>query len=586
MRRILATAVLLSLVAAGSAPAEILLTDFIDVLGNVSTAAQPVENAVVVAFNLSTYYVAQTFTSSNGSFKLPPLPAGIYRIIAVKNGFTPAVMTIVPDRKDHKLALNLRAARPDDARDAIWEVRRSLPSDVLREIDFGVDAPVLASSDHSRINGEMISMAAVSGDRPLDPESYAQTAVGVRGEIGRGWKLDFSGRRSEINLADSLSEIDSPQAASSGVRMELSGSTSQAYTIDSTRDSWVVHSGADQEADIQAHRFQWRRENGNVQVRYMAHENLFPDAYDARVFEVSGEQRLQQSPRSRFDVFLKVGQENLTGLRAAEVHRNAAVSATGQFAVVPAVSLRYGVHTYMTNERREWAPETGAEFQVGKQSSVIVSALYKVENTNTLETRLPTVVFLNQSEALSPKYRYSLAFLSGNDKKGRLTASANIAEIDSLVRVVFDDRFDQFWDAFFLESGDVYQDVTISLRRRIGEKFIVDVTTSAGRAENEQVVLAEEARGYFTGSVQSHFRPSGTSLEVSYRQVEQPDAQGDLYGSERLNLRMGQSLHLPVDLTLLLGVDLARAPESPVLVDAHEPQSLQRRVVGGISFAF
>src|SRR5687767_8137971 len=115
MRRTIVTAVLLSLVAAGSAPAEILLSDFIEVLGNVSTAAQPVENAVVIAFNLSTYYVAQTFTSDTGTFRLPPLPAGIYRIIAVKNGFAPAVITLQPDRKDHRLALKLRIAAPDDA---------------------------------------------------------------------------------------------------------------------------------------------------------------------------------------------------------------------------------------------------------------------------------------------------------------------------------------------------------------------------------------------------------------------------------------------------------------------------------------
>jgi len=167
-----------------------------------------------------------------------------------------------------------------------------------------------------------------------------------------------------------------------------------------------------------------------------------------------------------------------------------------------------------------------------------------------------------------------------------LTAAANVAEIDSLVRVVFDDRFDQFWDAFFLQSGDQYQDLTVSVRKNFGSRFILDLTTAAGRAESPSLEQDIQARSYLTGSVQSLYRPSGTSLEVSYRQVEQPHMNGDVYDSERLNLRMGQSLHLPLDVRVLLGVDLARAPESPALVDSHDPSSVQRRLVGGFSLAF
>ena len=588
MRRILVTAVLLFLVAAGSAPAEVLLSDFIQVLGNVSTAAHPVENAVVVAFNLSTYYVAQTFTSDTGSFKLPPLPAGIYRIIAVKNGFAPAIVTLMPDRKDHRVALKLRAAAPEDARNAIWEVRRSLPSDVLREIDFVGDAPLVAAvAEQARLSGQMASLAAVAGNHTIDRSSYAQTAVGVHGNLGGGWTVDFSGRIHEINASETP-EMDSPLAASSGVRMELRPSSSQAYRIASTRNSWMMdESRAGQQVDLEAHRFEWQRHNGSVQVKYFAHENLFPGSrYDAEVIEVSGEQRLQQSARSDFDVFLKIGQENFTGLLTDNVHHSAAVSATGRYAVIPAIRLRYGMHTYMTDNRREWAPETGAEFRVGKNSSIVVAALYKVLEAESIDSRLPSVVFLNQNAALSPKSRYSVAFVSGDDRKGSFTATANVAEIDSLVRVVFDDRFDQFWDAFFLESGDVYQDVTLSVRKGFRETFLVDVTTAAGRANNEQTDLVDRTRSYLLGTVQSHFRPTGTTLEVSYRLVEQPAADGDVFDSERLNLRMGQALHLPLDLTLLVGLDLTRAPESPVLVDAHGPEAIQRRVVGGISFAF
>jgi len=588
MRRTLAVAALLALVAAGNAPAEIRLTELIQVLGSVSNATRPVDNAVIVAFNLSTYYVAQTFTTSDGSFRLPPLPAGIYRIIAVKNGFVPAVATVVPNRKEHQVTLKLKTASPEEARNAIWEIRRSLPSDVLREVSFpeGTEQYAVVRDSSARLRGEMSSVAAVAGD-DLRDGNYAQTALGVRGNLGRGWQIDFSGRLQMIDGDQAVEGTDSLLAESRGVQMQLRSSATDSYQIASTHNSWLQGS-AREAVDIEAHRFEWQRENGSLQVRYIAHENLFPrQGFDAQVIEVSGEQRVQQSARSDVDVFLKIGQENFTGLRIAEEYRTAAVSATGRFAVLPAVRLRYGMHTFVTENRSEWAPETGAEFQVGRNTSFVVAALYKVLQAEAAEARLPSVVFLNQHSALSPRYRYSAGMVSGDESHGRITVAANLAEIDSLIRVVFDDRFDQFWDAFFLENGDLYQDVTVSVRRRVGQTLLIDLSTTAGRAQNQDEALEERGRGYVSGTVQSLFRPSGTSMEVSYRQVEQirPSGAG-VYDTERLNLRMGQSLRLPMDVRLLVGVDLARAPESPVLVDTHGPDTIQKRLVGGISFAF
>ncbi|HUO83586.1 MAG TPA: hypothetical protein VM534_00595, partial [Thermoanaerobaculia bacterium] len=78
-----------------------------------------------------------------------------------------------------------------------------------------------------------------------------------------------------------------------------------------------------------------------------------------------------------------------------------------------------------------------------------------------------------------------------------------------------------------------------------------------------------------------------TSLDISYRYIEQPPA-GDLPAeNERLLLRMGQSLRLPIDMRVLLGIDVARFSDS-ALTDGHlaAGDPLHTRVVGGVSFAF
>ena len=71
---------------------------------------------------------------------------------------------------------------------------------------------------------------------------------------------------------------------------------------------------------------------------------------------------------------------------------------------------------------------------------------------------------------------------------------------------------------------------------------------------------------YVAGDVASTFHPTGTTLAVSYRQLHQP--QQTLvpaeYRSERMNVHLAQALHLPLDLKLLLGFEVARAANSPL----------------------
>ena len=52
----------------------------------------------------------------DGTFTLPPLPAGIYKIIAVKQGFLPAIATIVPTNASTRvnLALTNEKNRPEE----------------------------------------------------------------------------------------------------------------------------------------------------------------------------------------------------------------------------------------------------------------------------------------------------------------------------------------------------------------------------------------------------------------------------------------------------------------------------------------
>src|SRR5947209_550913 len=110
MRRFRATALATAIVGL-ALPAHpqipVALPSVVQVLGSVTNAARPVGNALVIALNLTNLQASQTFTSIDGTFNLPQLPAGIYKIIAIKYGFAPAMAMLVPTQREHPIKLRL-----------------------------------------------------------------------------------------------------------------------------------------------------------------------------------------------------------------------------------------------------------------------------------------------------------------------------------------------------------------------------------------------------------------------------------------------------------------------------------------------
>jgi hypothetical protein len=112
------------------------------------------------------------------------------------------------------------------------------------------------------------------------------------------------------------------------------------------------------------------------------------------------------------------------------------------------------------------------------------------------------------------------------------------------------------------------------------------VATTAGTA-SQRDPLEHREKAYITGDLQSTFTPTRTSLAVSYRDVQQPREGGEKdYRSERIHVQMAQSLYLPVDIKLLLGLELARSENSPYLVDTLLTEGRSKKYIGGLALNF
>jgi hypothetical protein len=590
MRRFRAFALgLAALALAGTARPQVPLTGFIEVLGNVTDAARPVDNALVIAFNITNFSAIQTFTSSDGTFALPPLKAGIYKIIAVKQGFAPAVAVVTPGRKGQKVALHLQNEKASrDLNQAIWEIRASLPADVLRQLNMVMD-PLVQAADRSRIRGEATSLTGVT-DQATNP-AFAQTTLDVAGRLPRGWEVGFHGNLHRVEDATDAVTFGTPLAQSSVVSLEVKPSGLETYRLASTQSWWrytndTAPATPAEQADLRSHNFEWEHGEARFQVRYLGQNHIFAsNPAGSDLVEVSGGTTVLQNDRSGLGVSVSLVQENLRRSTAA-IYRSANLAADAKYSMAPSFQLRYGMASRLDATGTEWAPRTGAEWKIGPSTSVVFSGQYKVFSDHAAIP--PAIVIAEGLSNVLPHYAYSVGVTSADGNGNHLSATASVTAVDSLMRLVFSDGVTQLWDGLYVDPGDVRHDLRMEYRKEL-RRFAVAVSTAGGtisRARAEQ----STRKSYVTGDIESTFQPTGTTVAVSFRQMDQPAEQFLAstagYRTERMNVRMSQSLHLPVDLKVLLGLELAHAANSPLLLESVDPNGYSRKYIGGLAVSF
>lgn len=593
MRRRLAFAFSCAIVAlAVPARPQTALPSVIQVLGNVSGAVQPVGDALVIALNLGNLDVIQTFTAKDGSFALPELPAGVYKVIAMKYGFAPAMAMVVPTRPAHRLRLSMDVEKEGDrANQQLWEIRASVPPNILREIDQVMMGPSLALSTPAyeipRFKGEMMSMTGVAS-QTASP-NYAQTALGVQSRLGETWQLGFRGNLHRVDDPSDDARFGASMAESSDVQMELRVSPTEAYRLASTKSWWRYRDDRPverQEADLRSHNFEWQHGDNRLQVRYLGQQNLFAAAPGSDLIEVGGNTTLLQTRRADLGVALRVTQESQRHTINGTV-RTADLSANAKLEVVPSLAVSYGVASRLGLYGAEWAPRTGVEWRLNKDTSFVASGSYKVYDQERPNV-LPSIVVWSDDSHLLPRYAYSFGFVSGDRVHDHFSALASVSATDSPLRVVFGEGSEHFWDGLVLDSGDVRRDLRVAFRKELGRWVLVDVESSAGVATPGSQALLPTQKVYVTSNVASTFFPTRTTLAVSYRHMQQPQASGagNSYETRRVDVRVAQSLHLPVDLKVLLGLEIGRATNSPVLLDAFDPVNGTRKYIGGVALNF
>jgi hypothetical protein len=589
----------------------------------------PLQAAGVYAYRLADLSLRKVLTDQSGQFTFSTLPAGLYKIIAHKPGFVPAVVMLTRATASAYQQLELELSAEDlDALGTevdFWQIRERIPRDVLREITIAhaealedrLPDPTLAQNT---LRTEMRALTGVGDYFGAHAAALHGGVVGLEGRLG-GVDLGVEGHFRQLESRND----DASLARTVGQASALS------VSVEAPREGTVRvmgHQGhirtESEPIELERYLVSWSGDVGpgrsEVKAQYVAESNFYRDPrfeslalpLSSQTLEVAGSYAidagvagalrtgLSYRERRSGDVFdplfgsTALAQERIDvfGLGDVRLHRD--------------VGLQYGLFTTVFEDGVAAAPHLGVVLDLGSRWQAEASGRRRFTET----PRQPFLDFLpvyygvltDCSVVESACYRVSLKRSLGEN--GEVSFAGLHRAYSDAVRVYFsEDFFDQLETLFFVE-GDELPEVQVVVEHRLSPnvlaRFSSNVAQGGGGVFDTTAQRYSNSLSYVVTSVETRFERTETDFEVAYRSVDQrmtpmgpaiaagPSLELMAVEMDRLRLLLTQNLRallgLRSDWAVLLDLQLSRGSET--FASLGEDDEIRRRVVGGIAVRF
>ena len=605
--------------------------------GRVETSTSPLATVRVYAYALADLSLRKEITDRSGVFLFDDLPAGLYKIIAFKRGFMPAVVMLSRASQDAIQFLQVRLNTPPDysenAAASFWKIRESIPTDVLRDIDlpvvpvFAVDPGSPGSQDSpayeetvsrsgfqthmrattgthegpdtgvSRLSGAQFDVTGQVNDLRIDLEGgYTALASGPFGDRGA------NGSTQALSLRVANSDRSTIGFSSSSSHLAAPGSLNDAESVEFERHqlTWTRPFGQRASSTFSAQYVE--ESNFYRQAAYLAPAQI-PGA--SRSFRIEGTYENQLTDRSNFKAGVRY-RDRETDYRTADV-RNPLPQKTVElfgragWKVKPAVVVQYGLYSALRDGTLSLAPQGGVVVQLGDhwQASTLASRRMSSEKDGYRRIDFSPTYYRDArscGEAQEYCYEFSLSRTSGQD--GEIKFGASHRKIGETQRLFFDSDFFDRFDSLYLVDGDRLPELKVEVTHRISPSVLTRIESHVGAGGGGLMRTADnsfyenEVR-YLVTSVDTQFEGTDTGLYFAFHRLEQQltPLLGTQVGSgsdvalERLQIGIRQDLgflsRMASDLAVHLDMELSRGGASQELFD-----ELRRRITGGLAVTF
>ena len=593
------------------------------VAGRVLSHQDPLSAAKVYAFQIADASLYKAVTNQEGGFEFRDLPVGLYKVIAHKRGFVPAVVMLTRATSDAYQFVEVRLA-PDSVGEVasgedFWSVRAEIPPDVLREIAVAEVEDVARAGvtlpDGVRLSAEISAMAGVDQVASLGETQSTAGGVGIEGRIG-DVRIDLDGGYRHL--------------AGSGVAAGPGGETSRlSLRVGAGRDTQVqvtstsnrldpLERQAAGPVDFEHYRVSVStglgdRGHSEFAAQYTS-ENSFhrhgwvdpldiPAASESWRLEGSyasalgGQTSLETGFRYRAR---RYGAETGTLFRPPSSERMELYGRGGS-QVQPAVFVEYGLYTTLHDGSLSLAPRGGMVIDLGRAWKAATTVSHRVHSEpEPFRDFVPVLHGEGDGCDQGEKSCYRVVFShTGRDEEEQITLGAVHRELAETLRLYFSEDFFDRLESLYLVPGDELPELQLSLTRRLAPQVLArfegNVASGGGGifyATDREAY--ENAVRYLVASMDTRFTGTDTGLFLAFHHLEQdlsPVAGGTAPAPleiERLQVMLTQDLNVLLNLSndwaFKINMELSRG--SDPFGATTDDGELRKRFLGGVAVKF
>ena len=620
-------ATFLAAVAAGAA--EIPGT----VTGRVLGETSPLSAARVYAYQLNDLSLQRVLTDGDGKFRFESLPAGLYKIIAHKSGFLPAVVLLTRTTAKTSQFLELQLAQGEAlapaAGEDFWSIRSRIPADVLRDIETieiqqallpavpqildATTAPNLEAS-LARFRAEMQALSGVEQSSAAGEGTLTGGEVGIEGRVGQV----------EVGLSGSFMQLES--GFQPGLGVPAGGGQASAMSLDiasgpgsrvrvaSLSNRLARDAGAP--VGIEDYQVSWTQgigESGHSEVsagyttesNYHRHGWIDPAGIpeSSRTWRVEGSFATALGDSSTLRTGVRYRQRQLGLLDQFPGQERVDFFSVASSRPRPAVLVEYGLYTTLRDGSLSLTPHGGLVLQLGPkwQAEASFSERAYEEPVLGLSDFLPTLYRESDlcEEAGESCYQVRLSRAVGEDDL--VSFAAVQRTFGDTLRLYFSEDFFDRLESLYLVPGDELPEAQVTVTKRLAPQVLATLESSLATGGGG-IFHATDARAYenqvryVVTSLDTRFQGTSTGVFVAFHHLTQGleplDGKGPApvaMDIERLQLMLTQDLnflleHLAADWAVHINMEVSRG--AIPAADAIDPDELRKRFVGGLAVRF
>lgn len=613
------------------------------VSGRVLGREQPVSAAQVYAYDLATYALEKVMTDHKGRFLFEALPAGLYKIVAHKQGFVPAVEMLMHKRADVRHFLDLRLSEPDQdempLEGGYWQTRAHIPADVLQEIQrLGLEQARVESGLHiAGVKAFEAHMAAIGGTAQLGgghgSAQLTDTRVGVEGTLGRTY-VGLDGSYRELVPAEETEQASSGEARSVSLSLERSG---QGRLDVASSSSEMREMRGDNAVGVDLRHFlvSWSGQaaggESGFAARFVDERNYFnsgvfldldmPDASRTLNLEGSYSRDLTASTTLVSGLYFQQREgESLLGPEISD-------EIIGLFGVAgtqiqPQILVEYGLYSTMRDGELSLMPHGGVVVKLGDSWQAKTSFAQRVEDG---QEGLPAGQGLPEEHGhgLPASFEpftaasfddgrtcrqigescYEVTFERGDQGATEsLSVGAIHREFAETLRLYFSDDFFNRLESLLVVPGDEIPELQFRMVRQVSPKVLAKLESNFASGGGGIFYATDDQAyknrvTYLVTSLDTRFQRTSTGVFLAFHHLEQAfdsltqetseTESGNGHEIQRLQLMLTQDLSILAGIAPSLAVrfnmELSRGATPYSLTDNDE---LRKKVTGGISVSF